>query len=193
MAPPFAADASGKCRRLLAFALWLAVVCGVCVAGLPTVDAGQASEADVKAAFVLSFLKFVEWPASRIPQAGGAFVIVVIGDDAVLASLTRASATQRVLDRAVSIRSTRSPEGLGAAHLVFIAGNAGHGLPLVLRELDGKVVLTVGDTPGYAQAGVVLNLFVQDDRVRFEANTAAAARAGLRLSSHLLRVARIVG
>jgi hypothetical protein len=193
MAVSFAAGASGKRRRLLAHLLWSAIVCVACMAGLPTVDAGQASEADVKAAFILSFLKFVEWPASRVPPAGGAFIIVVMGDDAVLAALTRTTTTEHVLERAVSIRSTHGPEGLGDAHLVFITGSARQRLPAVLRELEGKGVLTVGDTPGYAQSGVVLNLFVQDDRVKFEANTTAAARAGLRLSSHLLRVARIVG
>jgi hypothetical protein len=54
--------------------------------------------------------------------------------------------------------------------------------------------VTVGDTPGFGEAGVMLNLYVSNDRrVRFEANTSAAARAGIRLHSQLLRLARIVG
>ena len=54
-------------------------------------------------------------------------------------------------------------------------------------------MLTVGDGAGYGAAGVVLNFYTSDTRIRFEANTTAAARAGLQISSHLLRLARIVG
>ena len=54
-------------------------------------------------------------------------------------------------------------------------------------------MLTVGDGPGYGTAGVVLNFYTSDTRIRFEANTTAAARARLQISSHLLRLARIVG
>jgi len=79
------------------------------------------------------------------------------------------------------------------AHLVFIAASEQRQLPAILRELEGRGVLTVGDTPGFAESGVVLNLVMKDQRVRFEANAAAAARARLRLSSHLLRMARMVG
>ena len=51
----------------------------------------------------------------------------------------------------------------------------------------------MGDGAGYGRAGVVLNFYTSDTRIRFEANTTAAARAGLQISSHLLRLARIVG
>ena len=54
-------------------------------------------------------------------------------------------------------------------------------------------MLTVGATDGFAASGVVLNLVVRDRKVRVEANTAAAARARLRVSAQLLRLARIVG
>jgi hypothetical protein len=64
---------------------------------------------------------------------------------------------------------------------------------VLLRQCEGKPVLTVGDGAGYGAAGVILNFYVSDTRIRFEANTTAASRAGLQISSHLLRLARIVG
>ncbi len=64
---------------------------------------------------------------------------------------------------------------------------------MLLRQLEGRPVPTVGDGTGYGTAGVVLNFYASDSRIRFEANTTAAARAGLQISSHLLRLARIVG
>ena len=65
--------------------------------------------------------------------------------------------------------------------------------PGCCASTEGRPVLTVGDGAGYGAAGVVLNFYISDTRVRFEANTTAAARAGLQISSHLLRLARIVG
>jgi YfiR/HmsC-like len=50
-------------------------------------------------------------------------------------------------------------------HLVFIATSEQRQLPAILRELEGRGVLTVGDTPGFAESGVVLNLVMKDQRV----------------------------
>ena len=174
-------------------ALLLVAAAALALVELPTVHAGQASEQDVKAAFVLNFLKFVEWPPGRVPAQGAAFIVVTIGQDAFSATLARACASQRVLDRSVVIRAAQPGSDLSEAHLLFITTGERQRLPAILRAVEGKPVVTVGDTPGFGQSGVMLNLLVQDEHVRFEANTSAAARAGLRLSSHLLRIARIVG
>jgi len=88
----------------------------------------------------------------------------------------------------------RRPAGLvPAPHLLFIGETERPNLQGLLRHLEGRPVLTVGDGQGFGSSGVILNFYVSDKRIRFEANTTAAARAGLQLSSHLLRLARIVG
>lgn len=59
-------------------------------------------------------------------------------------------------------------------------------------RLRGASVLLVGDFPGFAGAGGALQFIIEDNRVRFLINTDAAQRAGLRLSSKLLSVAKLV-
>jgi hypothetical protein len=93
----------------------------------------------------------------------------------------------------VQVRAVRAGAAIEGAHMVFIAGSERQQLPAILRQLDGHPVLTVAATDGFAESGVVLNLVVRDRKVRVEANTAAASRARLRVSAHLLRLARIVG
>jgi len=160
--------------------------------GTSTLFAGPPSELQVKAAFVLNFLNFVEWPAESLGPAAP-LVIVVIGDDPIGTTLSESTVGRMVgTHRLVVKTGARAADG-ASAHLVFIPQSERRQLPAILHVLDGRLVLTVGDTPGYAESGVMLNLVVQDQRVRFEANTAAAARAGVHLSSHLLRIARIVG
>ena len=156
------------------------------------VAAAQADAGVVKAAFIINFLKFVDWPATDgAPQP--ALTVAVLGDDAFHAVLARAAAGQSVQGRTVSVRAIRRISDAHDAQLIFIAGSQARNLPAILREVDGRAVVTVGDTDGYAQAGVMLNLYTFDQRVRIEANATAAARAGVRLSSQLLRLARIVG
>lgn len=153
----------------------------------------QPTEHQVRAAFLLNFLKFVEWPDTKVPAAGAPFVVVVLGDAELAAKLATALNGRAVLRHPVAVRSARDIDSIREAHLVFIAPGATHQLASVVRATEGRGVLTVGDTPGFAEAGVVINLYVAGDRMRFEVNTAAAARARVRLSSQLLRLARLVG
>ena len=180
-------------RRFLHVGVAALVAVTFVVVESPTLRAGQASELEVKAAFLLNFLKFVEWPPNRPSDPAAPYIIAVIGEDALAATLLGTTSGKTIGTRPVQVQFAARPADLFNAHLAFIASSEQRQLPAILRELEGRGVLTVGDTPGFAESGVVLNLVTQDHRVRFEANTAAAARARLRLSSHLLRIARIVG
>ena len=148
----------------------------------------QASEPQVKAAFVLNFLQFVEWPGTPAQP----MTVGVLGDDAFAATLSGMPRRSAVNGTEVIVRRLTRPEEARTVHLLFIGTSEQPRLPALLRSLADAPVLTVGDTLGFAKAGVMLNLYTFDQRVRIEVNTAAAARAQLRLSAHLLRLARIV-
>lgn len=153
--------------------------------------AGSFDDAQVKAAFLLNFLRFVTWPDA---SADAPLEVVVLGDEEVAKALEQAAAKQVVGGRAIAVRSVRATREIGAhPHLLFIGAGERDRLAALLREFEGRPVLTVGDGAGYGRAGAVLNFYTSDTRIRFEANTTAAARAGLQISSHLLRLARIVG
>ena len=192
MVAPVAIDRP-RSRPKIWVGLLTVVGAAVCLAGIPTLRAEQPSELQVKAAFVLNFLNFVEWPGGQSFRPAAPFVIVVIGDDPIGTTLRESTAARMVGTHRLIVKTgARAADG-ASAQLVFISQSERPQLPAILHALEGHLVLTVGDTPGYAESGVMLNLVVEGQRVRFEANTAAAARAGVHLSSHLLRIARIVG
>ena len=141
----------------------------------------------------MNFLKFVEWDVAKVPVHGAPFVVVIYGDTDFAVVASRAVSRQLVLGRPVIVRAAADVDGVRDAHLLFIASEAQPQLATLVRTFEGRGTLTVGDTPGFAEAGVVLNLYVAGDRMRFEVNTAAAARARVRLSSQLLKLARLVG
>ena len=153
----------------------------------------QFDDAQVKAAFLLNFLKFVTWPDAQA-SSSAPLEVIVLGDDGLARVLEQAAANQAVGGRPIVVRAARSARDLPEAPaLLFIGATEKNRLAGLLRQYEGRPVLTVGDGAGYGAAGVVLNFYTSDTRIRFEANTTAAARAGLQISSHLLRLARIVG
>jgi hypothetical protein len=172
------------CRR----ALLLAVLAG-CVQ--IAVRAAQVDEYEVKALFLVSFLKFATWPAAE--PADAPLVIGVIGEDPFGDALDRAARRGTVGTRPLVVRRVKHAGQIGEPHLLFIAASEQRELPAILRQLDGKPVLTVGDTPGFAQSGVALNFYKAGDRLAFETNTGAVSRARIHLSAHLLKLARVVG
>jgi hypothetical protein len=176
--------------RFLVFTILLALLMSLNVAASPP----PPSEREVKAAFIGKFLHFVQWRPSRAPRQSEPFVIAVLGTDPFALSLPAALAQFEVNGAHVRVVMASNTTDVLSAHLVFIGVSERRRLPSIVRDLENSRVVTVGDTPGFGEAGVMLNLYVSDDRrVRFEANTSAAARAGVRLHSQLLRLARIVG
>ena len=151
------------------------------------VDAGQ-----MKAVFVVNFLRFVDWPPANVAPAPAPLVVAVLGDRAFIETLREYAADQSVSGHAIEVKAVERPEDARGAHVLFIGASESANLPAIVKMAETSALLTVGDTDGFARAGVILNLYTVDQRVRIEANPAAATRTGLRLSAHLLRIARIV-
>ena len=66
-------------------------------------------------------------------------------------------------------------------------------LPSILERIRGHSVLVIGESRGFASRGGIINFYVREGKtVRFEINPAAARREHLKISSNLLKLARIV-
>jgi hypothetical protein len=165
------------------------LVVALCAA-MPAIAAqAQPSEYEVKAAFVHNIAKFVEWPAA-LPASGRAR-LCLLGED------PSGGAFDMLQGKPIGslnweVVKVDAGNGLKACRVLFIAPSKRADLVRILARIEGSPVLTVGDTAGYAERGVMVNFYPEDNRVRFEINRAAAARAGLLIGSQLLRLARLV-
>lgn len=161
----------------------------------PAAAGAQQAEA-LRAAFVLNFLKFAEWPAAAMGDASAPLVVAVIGDDLQSGALERGLEGKEIQGRklAVHVYSDAAQWRLkGTACQALYVTPAAHDAWAELRaELAGRPVLTICETPGFCAQGGMLNLYQEDQRIRFEANPAAADKAGLKLRSTLLTLATIV-
>lgn len=180
-----------KTRFLLLAALIAATAVRVAAAdGRARVRAG-AEEHAIKAALLLNFARFVEWPPDR-EQPGRPLVLAVTGDGSVADALKDAARGVVVRGRPVVVVSPATDRQADDADLVFVPEDAGRPSAARLQSLAAHHVLAVGEAPGFLEEGGSLRLVVQDERVRFHAASGVAARTGLRVSSALLDLAVIV-
>ena len=177
--------------RLVAIAVILAQIV-ICPPEASCAENRRPTEHEVKAAYIYNFTKFVEWPPVTSQGGGANLEVCVIEDDAVASSLA-AIEGKIVGNRRIRIKRNPPLQGPRSCDLLFIGAAEKGELKQILAAVGDKAVLTVGDTKGFAQQGVMINFYTDNNRVLFEINPKAALRAGLRISSNLLRIARIVG
>ena len=150
------------------------------------------SEAQVKAAFLLNFPKFVTWPESGAAP-GRPFVIGLLGRDEVGEALRGLAQGKKRGDRPVVVRHFTLASEVAECDLLYLAAGESRRAPVVLEVLRGRGVLTVGDWPSFAQEGGMIALLREENRVVFAANPGAARKAGLTIGAQLLRLAKVVG
>jgi YfiR/HmsC-like len=153
----------------------------------------EGAEYPVKLAFLYNFTKFVDWPPGAYHDPGASLLICIVGHDPFSQDLEGQLRTRTVGDRPVDIRTLRPSDNLSACQIVFVPVTEKDRADRILKGLKGASALTVGETPGFAALGGVVNLTVEGNKVHFEVNLLAAERANLKISSKLLGIAKIVG
>lgn len=170
--------------------------CGLTIILASSFNAGLRAQAvneyQVKAAFLYNFAKFVEWPAAPAGPSPDRLALCIIGQDPFGDVLDQLTKGKTVNGRELVVRRLTGSEEAQGCQMVFIAASERRRIPAILEGLRRADVLTVGETESFAQLGGVINFVRQGDRVHFEINLDAAERAGLRISSKLLSLAKIV-
>lgn len=146
----------------------------------------------VKAAYLLKFPGFVEWPPHVFASSTSPLVIAVAGADDVYTELRELAPTHPVRGRPVEVLRLQYPEPTTATHLVFVGNDRATQLPAWVAAYADRPVVVVADAARGLESGAALNFIEVGNRLRFEASPGAAERSGLRLSSRLLGVAERV-
>ncbi|MBK1716603.1 YfiR family protein [Thiocystis violacea] len=161
---------------------------------LSTAGAGAAgfSEEEVRAVYLFNFAVFAEWPAEAFESPSSPFRYCALGSQAVRASLAEVLANERVGARALILVEAENPEDWRRCHVLYLGHAARSREREVLAAVAGAPVLTVGESEGFALAGGILGLTRKAGRLRTIINREAAERAGIQISSKLLRLATLV-
>ena len=157
----------------------------------PGIAAGADAAPDVavKAALLYNFAKFAEWPALL---SGAPIAFCVVSDDGIAAALVETVRGQNINGHTLDVSRPQDSATWRVCHLLFIADAETRRSAVGLGGVKTLPILTVSDGKGFAQADGVIELYVEGGRMRFAINVDAVERAGLRLSSRLLGLAKVV-
>jgi YfiR/HmsC-like len=153
--------------------------------------AGQrASEYQLKAAFVYNFTKFIDWLGESVRSL--TFQICVLGQNPFGSELTQLTDGKVIEGHPVQVLIVTNYHLARSCQVVFISASENAHMKEILSALRGRSVLTVGDSQGFVDAGGMIELLVEDERMRFEVNLHAANEARLKISAKLLSLAKAV-
>lgn len=148
---------------------------------------GQAnSEAQLKAAYLVNFLRYVEWPA----QASSAS-ICLFGRDTLGPSLASYEG-RSVAGRELHVRRVTGREQMADCRILFIPDTEEARYGAILAWTERLPVLTVGDGDAFIAQGGGIGLVRSDGRLQFDINLDTLNRQGLKPGFQMLRLARKV-
>ncbi len=146
-------------------------------------------EDELKVLVVHNFLKFVEWPESKPRLVLG--TMGTVGKDPLAVALAGLNG-RMVAEKPVVVRPVRTVEEACEVDCLYVGPSRAAQLPAILGAVSKYPVLTVSDLPGFAEKGGSLGLYRDADRIRFAANLRSLRQSGLKVSSRLLSLAKIV-
>jgi len=148
-----------------------------------------------KAALFKVFSQYIQWPEeSSTNNQLKPFIITVIGKNPFGSILEAAyhKEKRKIKGKIVEIRYISRPEEITHCHILFISKFFKMKLEEILAITRKKPILTIAETKGFAERGVLFNLFISKNEIRFEINTATLRESQLIVDSQLLSVARII-
>ena len=162
----------------------------VCIS--PSVGFSQmVEEYTLKSSYIERFTRFVEWPDMTLVEGeiSSPIIISVLGRNPFRNKLEIAFSDIKINARDVVIKYVTDIGDISDSHIVFVARSMQNNVDDIVRATHGKPVLTIGDTGGFAQAGIMMNLDSESEKLIFEINVETIRNSGLKIDSLLLNYA----
>lgn len=161
------------------------------IAPMSQAETLTSQENKVKAAFIYQFTNYVQWPHDAV-KTEKSFVITVVGESGLASELKQIARLKTAQTRPIEIRVVNQDDPIGPSHIVIVSSSDAAHLQRVTAKVAALPVLVVGHGDHFAKKGAMINFFVEADRLRFEINRPLLEAAQLRVSSQLLKFAKLV-
>jgi hypothetical protein len=153
--------------------------------------AAPSLEPAIEATYLYKFAPFVEWPPSAFSAPDSPLTICVPADDPLAGLLAHAADGQKDGDRPIAVRALGAADSAAGCHVLYL-GSGNQAAAQLAQTVQDHPVLTVANSAGDPSIHAMIVFVVDNNRVRFDIDDAAAARAGVAISSNLLALARNV-
>jgi hypothetical protein len=154
-------------------------------------DKAKYAEYKVKAAYLYNFAKFVEWPSETFADSSLPLGICIIGEDPFGSTLDSIK-DKRVKGKKLEVRQYSGSSEIKECHILFISPSEKNNLADILEMIKDRHILTVSDMNKFADRGGMINLKQAKNKIKLEINHEAAKNSGLKMSSKLLKIAKII-
>lgn len=155
-------------------------------------DRKKTTEYLIKGAYLYQFTKFVEWPKSAFARKDSPIVIGILGADPFGKPLDDAIKNRKAHGRVIVVQRYRRVEDLKPCHILFISGSEASRLSRILVKLKGTWTLAISDIERFAHNGGAVRFYMSGKKVLFEINIKTVKAANLKISSKVLKLAKIV-
>lgn len=152
----------------------------------------QDTEAEIKAAYLLRFVGFVEWPEGAFAGPEEPLRLGVLDADRVAAALSTLSRGRLKERRPIVTKRLRADEGVADLHALFVGHDSTPRLPALIAAAAGHPLLTVSENGEKLVPGSAINFVLVDGKVRFDVALPVAEALRVKISARLLTVARRV-
>jgi len=152
----------------------------------------QYNENVIKAAYIERITRFVEWPLRDRLLSNNQFVIGVYRDDDFYNTLNEVFKDKLIKGLVVKIISVKNAEEIKASNLSYISEKAGPLIKDFITAANASGVLLISGTNGFCKAGVHINFYLEDEKLKFEINEKSLGSAGLKVSYLLMQNTRII-
>jgi hypothetical protein len=150
----------------------------------------------IKAGFIYNFTRFIKWlkwpPTANPSEGNGEFNICVTGDNPFGPILHRLEKKHRSKEHPLKIKLDVSQADFQGCHILFVSFSERFNVEQIVEQTKGFPILAVGDTEGFAERGIDINLLVVENKVKFQINKQCLDAKGFKVSSELLDLATIV-
>ncbi|MEI6208173.1 MAG: YfiR family protein [Desulfuromonadales bacterium] len=150
-------------------------------------EAGIPQEYQVKARYLLNIPLFSEMSAQ---VAHTKFYTICLIGDTPLESVLASSIPKQIKNLPLAVRSVENFSKEDNCQMLFIASSERHRLNTLLPEAHRQGILTISDMRDFTRLGGMISLLIVDNRVIFDLNLAAAGKASISFSTHMLKLAR---
>jgi hypothetical protein len=148
-------------------------------------------EYQLKAVFIYNFAQFTTWPDKAFASDKAPFVVGIIGPDPFGDALHGVMDGKSIAGHPVVFKHFAFADEVGDCQLLFVPASENDKLEAIFKKIADRPILSVGETAEFPGAGGTIRFFIDDNKIHFEVNLDSANKAGLKISSKLLSLAKI--
>lgn len=144
----------------------------------------------MKAVFLINFTKYISWTTLDTIKS---FKIGVYGLDDILVPLKQMSRERAADGQKIDVERVNTLQEIEACDILFVPIDQTRAFRELRPNIPPQNILLVGESLGFATSDGAINFIKRDGKIKLEINRKALEAANLTASSHLLKLAILVG